>query len=225
MVLTLHPLIVSSQSSVLTTDLRVVVIDASQLPFCFVKSDLLRAKVVRTKINQLLGVLDAAGHALELMVEALLFLGLVVCLKYFLVAHFLQLAYFAPHLSSLNLDLFYFCLYEILLLAEVSHLVSLRHGLFAQASGLEVFFIEHALAPADLVAEVAILFGLFAEVVLELLELATSVLDIVDGTVELKSVIVLAPGLVVAEHAVAVFHRENFIVDATVVAVLVAQIK
>lgn len=159
------------------------------------------------------------------MVEALLFFSLVVCLENFLVAHFFELANFAPHLSSLTLDLFYLCLYEILLLAEVSNLVSLSHGLFAQASGLEVFFIEHALAPANLVAEIAILFGLLAQVVLELLQLTTSVLDIVDSSVELKSVIVLAPGLVVAEHAVAVFHRENFIVDATVVAVLVAQIK
>ena len=159
------------------------------------------------------------------MIEALLLLSLVVCLKNFLVAHFFELANFTPHLSSLTFDLFYLCLYEILLPAEVSHLVSLRHGLFAQASGLEVFFIEDALAPADLVAEVAILFGLLAEVVLELLQLTTSVLNIVDGTVQLKSVIVLAPGLVVAEHAVAVFHRKNFIVDATVVTVLVAQIK
>ena len=46
MVLTLDPLVVSSQSSVLTSDLRVVVVDASQLPFGLVKSDLLRAKVV-----------------------------------------------------------------------------------------------------------------------------------------------------------------------------------
>lgn len=46
MVLTLDPLVVSSQSSVLTADLRVVVVDASQLPFGLVKSDLLRAKIV-----------------------------------------------------------------------------------------------------------------------------------------------------------------------------------
>ena len=59
---------------------------------------------------------------------------------------------------------------------------------------------------------------------LEVLELLASVLDFVGGTVESLSVFVLASRLVVGEHSVAVFHREDLIVDATVVTVLIPQV-
>lgn len=66
--------------------------------------------------------------------------------------------------------------------------------------------------------------GLLREQVLELLELATGVLDFIDGSVESKAVLVLTSGFVVAQHAVPVLHREDFVVDATVVAVLIPQV-
>jgi hypothetical protein len=54
--------------------------------------------------------------------------------------------------------------------------------------------------------------------------LAAGIRDVLCVVVEPLAVLVLGAGLVVGKHASAVFHRENFIVDASVVAVLVPQI-
>lgn len=59
---------------------------------------------------------------------------------------------------------------------------------------------------------------------LEVLELTAGVLDLIGVAVESLTVLVLRAGLVVGKHAHAVLHGENFVIDATVVAVLVAQV-
>jgi hypothetical protein len=59
---------------------------------------------------------------------------------------------------------------------------------------------------------------------LEVLKLAAGVLDLISVAVESVTVLVLSAGLVVSEHAHAVLHGENFVIDTTVVAVLVAQV-
>lgn len=65
---------------------------------------------------------------------------------------------------------------------------------------------------------------LVCEEELEVLELFAGVLDFISGTVESLSVLVLASGLVVREHAVAVLHCEDLIVHPTVVTVLVPEV-
>ena len=59
---------------------------------------------------------------------------------------------------------------------------------------------------------------------LEVLELAACVRDLIGVSVKTLAVLVLAPGFVVSEHAQAVLHGEDLVVDTTVVPVLVAQI-
>ena len=52
----------------------------------------------------------------------------------------------------------------------------------------------------------------------------TSVGDLISGTVKSFSVFVFRTSFVVREHAVAVFHGKDLIVDSAIVTVLVAQI-
>ena len=59
---------------------------------------------------------------------------------------------------------------------------------------------------------------------LEVLELATSVGDLIGVTVEALSVLVLAAGLVIGKHADTVLHCEDLVVNATVVTILVAEV-
>ena len=54
--------------------------------------------------------------------------------------------------------------------------------------------------------------------------MTTGVGDVLSVAVESLAVLVLGAGLVVGEHARAVFHRENLIVDSSVVTVLVSQV-
>lgn len=103
-------------------------------------------------------------------------------------------------------------------------MIALDDGFIAETARLEKLLIEDALGAIHFVREVTVLLGLLREQVLELLELATGVLDFIDGSVESKAVLVLTSGFVVAQHAVPVLHREDFVVDATVVAVLIPQV-
>ena len=65
---------------------------------------------------------------------------------------------------------------------------------------------------------------LVGEEELEVFELAASVGDFISVSVKSLAVLVLAPGFVVSEHAQAVLHGEDLIIDSTVVPVLIAQI-
>jgi len=59
---------------------------------------------------------------------------------------------------------------------------------------------------------------------LEIFELSARVRDLVCVAVQSFAALVLTPGLVVGEHAQTVLHRENLVVHAPVVSVLVSQV-
>ena len=59
---------------------------------------------------------------------------------------------------------------------------------------------------------------------LEVLELAASVGDLIGVAVESLTVLVLRASLVVREHANAILHSENLVVNTAIVTILVAQI-
>ena len=54
--------------------------------------------------------------------------------------------------------------------------------------------------------------------------MATGVTDFVSVMVESLSVFVLAAGLVITQHADAVLHSENLVIDSAVVSVLISQV-
>ena len=65
---------------------------------------------------------------------------------------------------------------------------------------------------------------LVVEKELEVFELAAGVGNFIGVPVKPLAVLVLRTGLIVGKHAYTVFHGENFVVDAAVVAILIAQI-
>lgn len=72
--------------------------------------------------------------------------------------------------------------------------------------------------------QVDILAGLLLEEVLEIVKLLACISNLISTSIETVAVLVLGAALVVAEHAVAVLHGENFVIDTTVVTVLVAEV-
>jgi hypothetical protein len=185
---------------------------------------LLVAEVGGASVDFALSVLDARVHALDLEVEVAEFFGLVVWLDDLAFVQFLEAGDFTPHLSALNLDGLNFALEVALLLTEVSNHGFLWNGLVTETTSLEVLFVEDFFAAGLLFVKVNILARLLLEQVLEVIKLLAGVGDLVSSSVETVAVLVLGAGLVVAEHAVAVLHGENFVVDAAVVAVLVAEV-
>jgi hypothetical protein len=169
-------------------------------------------------------VLNARVHAINFLVKAAKLVSLVVAFDYFTFVKFLKASDLAPHLSALDLHRFDFTLEVSLLLAEVSNLVPLGYGLIAETASFEVFLVENVLAARFFFIEVHVLAGLLLKQILEIIELLAGISDFIGGSVEAVAVFVFGSGLIVAKHAVAVFHRKNFVIDSAVVTVLVAEI-
>lgn len=62
------------------------------------------------------------------------------------------------------------------------------------------------------------------EEILQIFKLLAIVANIVGSAIETATVVVLAAQLVIREHAVAIFHRENFIIDSAEITILVAKV-
>ncbi len=54
--------------------------------------------------------------------------------------------------------------------------------------------------------------------------MTTGITDFISVMVESLSVFVLAAGLVITQHADAVLHSENLVIDSAVVSVLISQV-
>jgi hypothetical protein len=59
---------------------------------------------------------------------------------------------------------------------------------------------------------------------LKLFEILASHSDFISSDIESITVFMLSTGLVVSQHAVAAFHGQDFVVDTTVVSVLVSKV-
>jgi hypothetical protein len=69
-----------------------------------------------------------------------------------------------------------------------------------------------------------VLFLLILEKVLKLFKVLASHSDFVGSNIESVTVLMLSTGFVVSQHAVATFHGQDFVVDTTVVSVLVSEV-
>ena len=65
---------------------------------------------------------------------------------------------------------------------------------------------------------------LVVEEELEVLKLSTSVRDLIGVAIESLTVLVLGACLIICEHANTIFHGEDLVIDAAIVAILIAQI-
>jgi hypothetical protein len=185
---------------------------------------LLGTKITRSLFNNSLGVLNARVHACNFLVKAAKLVSLVVAFNNLALVELLKASDLAPHLSALDLHRLNFTFKVGLLLAKVSDLVTLGYSLIAETASFEVFLVENFLAARFFFVEVHVLAGLFLKQVFEIIELLAGISDFIRGSVQAVAVFVFGSCLIIAEHAVAVFHGKDFVIDSTVVAVLVAEI-
>lgn len=128
---------------------------------------MLGAEVIGAVVDDCLGVLDARIGAANFLVEAALFVGLVVAFDSLGFVQLLEASNFAPHFGTLHLDALDFAFEVVLLLVEVCNLVSLRNSLITETASLKVFFVQNFLAAVSFLIQIHVLARLFLEQVLE----------------------------------------------------------
>lgn len=216
--------VIAFKVSVVFRKLRVCIASSGELTLSVFETTLLSTQVRATDVYKLLSVLNSCLSSLELVVKSFDVVVLIARLCSFCFVVFLEVVDFSPHLSSLVLDTFNLSVEISSLSTEVGNLITFCNGFISQTASFKEFLVKKAFGSLKFVIQVQVLLGFFGKQEFEVVELLARVGDLVTSTVEASSVFVLRAGLVVTKHAVSVLHGENFVINTSVVSVLVAEI-
>lgn len=215
---------VLSESADLDAGARVDVLEASDLLFGIIELHLSVSNFVGAVLNNLLHLGDAAMSLLQVKVQRLEAIVLVEGLLSLHVAHVSQSLDLSEHVGSLGLDEVNVALELSDLRSEVDNLIALGVTLVAQLARLEELLVEDALRSHELILQLHVLAGLVREHVLEVLNLLAAVSNLVHAAVESSATLHFRSDLLFTQKFVAVIHREDLVVNATIVTLLILEI-
>ena len=213
-----------SKGADLDTGAGVEVLEAGDLLLGVIKLHLSVSNLEGAVLADLLHLRDAGVSLLEVEVESLEAINLVEALLGLHVAHVSQSLDLSEHVSSLGLDEVNIALELGSLSSQVDNLIALSVTLVTELAGLEELLVENSLRSHQLILKLHVLARLVGEHVLEVLDLLAAVGNLVHTAVKSSTAFHFRSDLLLTQKFVAVIHRENLVVDATVVTLLILEV-
>ena len=130
----------------------------------------------------------------------------------------------SEHVSSLALDKVDVSLELSNLASDVNDLVALGVTLISKFSRLKEFLVQNSLGSLELVLKLHVLSLLLRHHVLEVFDLLAAVSNLIHASVESGSSLHFRPNFLLTQEFVPVLHGENFIVNSSVVSLLVLKV-
>lgn len=140
------------------------------------------------------------------------------------VAHVSESRDLSEHVSSLGLDEVDVALKLGSLGSEVDNLIALSVTLVTELARLEELLVEDSLRSHELILKLHVLARLVGEHVLEVFNLLAAVGNLVHAAVKSSTAFHFRSDLLLTQELVAVIHRENLVVDSTVVTLLILKV-
>lgn len=217
-------IIVSLEVNVFSVELRVQVSDVVELALRVFKSDLLVAEVSIAAVNETSGVFDLTDGVSEVSIKFALLSSLVVSFVDESTLDILEVSNFVSHVSSLDLSSLNITVELGTLGIEIGTHISLSDTLVTETGSFTGLLIEHASSISGIVSKSNAVVRLISEHELEVVKSLAGFTDLVRLHVKCVALIVLTSGSVVGQHSVASFHVEDFVINTTVVSLLVSEV-